>query len=46
MQFAPVGVECIVLEDIAHAAILSAGLRIVEALASVATKNKPPVRKM
>jgi hypothetical protein len=46
VQLAPVGVECIVLEDIAHAAIPLGWLQIVEALASVATKNKPPVRKM
>src|SRR6478736_5383061 len=39
MQFTPVGVECIVLEDIAHAAIPLGWPPIVEALASVATKN-------
>src|SRR5260370_22749472 len=39
MQLAPVGVECVLLEEIAQAAHPSDGLRIVEALASVATET-------
>ena len=47
MQLAQVGVQCVLLEEIAQAASSLGGLRFVGALAPVArAKNKPPVRKM
>ena len=46
MQFAPVSVECVLLEEIAQAANPSGGLRSLEASAPLSAKNKPPVRKM
>jgi hypothetical protein len=39
MQLAPVSVECVLLEEIAQAANPLGGLRIVEALATVATQR-------
>jgi hypothetical protein len=47
-SFAPVGVECVLLEEIAQAANPSGGPPIVGRRFSIAwgTKNKPAVRKM
>jgi hypothetical protein len=48
MQFAPVSVECVLLEEIAQAANPLGGPPIVGRRFSTAwsAKNKPPVRKM
>ena len=45
MQFAPVSVECVLLEEIAQAANPLGGLRSSRP-STVSAKNKPPVRKM